>query len=156
MAKEAFHLHVNGREAVVTASGETPLLYLLRNDLKLKGTRFGCGTGDCGSCMVLIGGKPEKSCQVPVESIDSKAIETVEGLAQEGRLSALQKAMLDEQAGQCGYCLSGILMVGTALLRDNRAPSEQEVRQALDGNLCRCGTHSRIISAVLRAAGLRP
>src|SRR5262245_47246518 len=110
MAKRTFHLRVNGRQVAVAASGETPLLCLIRNDLGLKGTRFGCGAGDCGACMVLIGGAVEKSCQTLVESVGGKSIETVEGLEEEGRLSRLQQAIIDEQAGQCGYCLSGILM----------------------------------------------
>ena len=152
MAKENFHLRVNGRRKVVSASGEMPLLYLLRNDLGLKGTRFGCGTGDCGACMVLLGGVAEKSCQTPVESVGGKAIETVEGLGGETGLSALQQAILDEQAGQCGYCLSGIIVAGSALLRASPTPSEDDVRRALDGNLCRCGSHARIVAAVLRAA----
>ena len=133
---------------------ETPLLYLLRNDLGLKGTRFGCGTGDCGACMVLIGGVAEKSCQTPVESVGDKPIETVEGLGCEAALSTLQQAILDKQAGQCGYCLSGMVMTGTALLRACPSPSEAAVRAALDGNLCRCGSHARIVAAVLRAAEL--
>ena len=152
MAKENFRLRVNGRHEVVSASGETPLLYLLRNDLGLKGTRFGCGSGDCGACMVLLDGVAAKSCQTPVESVGDKAIETVEGLGGEAGLSTLQQAILDEQAGQCGYCLSGIIVAGSALLRASPAPSEDEVRRALDGNLCRCGSHARIVAAVLRVA----
>jgi nicotinate dehydrogenase subunit A len=154
MAKATFHLHVNGQRQAVTASSETPLLYLLRNDLGLKATRFGCGTGDCGACMVLIDGVAEKSCQTPVESVGDKPIETVEGLGKDADLSVLQQAIVDEQAGQCGYCLSGIIMTATALLRACPAPSEAEVRQALDGNLCRCGSHARIVAAVLRAAAM--
>jgi nicotinate dehydrogenase subunit A len=152
MAKENFHLRVNGRREAVSASGETPLIYLLRNELGLKGTRFGCGSGDCGACMVLLDGIAEKSCQTPVESLGDKAIETIEGLGGETGVSALQQAILDEQAGQCGYCLSGIIVAGSALLRASPTPSEDEVRQALDGNLCRCGSHARIVAAVLRAA----
>ena len=152
MANLTFQLSVNGHSETVSASPETPLVYLLRNDLGLKGTRFGCGSGDCGACMVLIDGVAEKSCQMPVESIGDRSIETVEGLGNESSLSALQQAILDEQAGQCGYCLSGIIMTGTALLRACPAPSEAEVRAALDANLCRCGSHARIIAAVLGAA----
>ena len=152
MANLTFQLSVNGHCETVSASPETPLVYLLRNDLGLKGTRFGCGSGDCGACMVLIDGVAQKSCQTPVESIGDRLIETVEGLGNESSLSALQQAILDEQAGQCGYCLSGIIMTGTALLRACPAPSEAEVRAALDANLCRCGSHARIIAAVLGAA----
>lgn len=152
MAKTTFLLRVNGRDETVTARGETPLIYLLRNDLGLKGTRFGCGGGDCAACLVMIGGRPEKSCQTPIESVEQKSVETVEGLIDGDTLSVLQRAMLDEQAGQCGYCLSGILIAATALLRANPLPSEQDVREALDANLCRCGSHARIIAAVLRAA----
>ncbi len=154
MTKDTFQLRVNGRREIVPASPETPLLYLLRGDLGLKGTRFGCGTGDCGACMVMIDGIAAKACQTPVESAVEKAIETIEGLANEATLSALQQAILHEQAGQCGYCLSGIVMTGTALLRACPAPTEAEVRSALDGNLCRCGSHTRIVAAVLRAAKL--
>lgn len=153
MSGRDFAFQVNGSRHTVTASGETPLIYVLRNDLGLKGTRFGCGAGDCGACLVLIDGKAEKSCQTPVESIADKAVETLEGLADGDRLSPLQQAILDEQAGQCGYCLAGILIAGTALLRADPSPSEESVRAALDANLCRCGAHARIIAAVLRAAG---
>src|SRR5690606_18345819 len=122
MKLQNFGLSVNGRRREVSASGETPLVYLLRNDLGLKGTRFGCGEGNCGACMVLIGGRAEKSCQTPVESVGEREIETVEGLA-EGELSPVQRAMLDGQAGQCGYCLSGVIVAATALLRTQPAPS---------------------------------
>jgi nicotinate dehydrogenase subunit A len=152
MAKTTFQLRVNGRDETVTARGETPLIYLLRNDLGLKGTRFGCGGGDCAACLVLIAGRPEKSCQTPIESLGDKGIETVEGLADDDALSALLQAIIDEQAWQCGYCLSGILIAATGLLRANPSPSELDVREALDANLCRCGSHARIIAAVLRAA----
>jgi nicotinate dehydrogenase subunit A len=153
MESSTFNLDVNGEPKAVTARGETPLIYVLRNDLGLKGTRFGCGSGDCGSCMVLLDGVAEKSCQTPVESVGDRRIETVEILANGTDLSPLQQAILDEQAGQCGYCLSGIIIAGTALLRSCASASELDVRAVLDGNLCRCGSHDRIVRAVLRAAG---
>lgn len=152
MAKETFNLQVNGCQQAVSARGDTPLTYLLRNHLGLKGTRFGCGTGDCGACMVLIDGAAEMSCQSPVESIAGKTVDTVEGLVGEEAMSVLLQAILEEQAGQCGYCMSGIIVTATALLRACSEPSEAEIRQALDGHLCRCGSHARIIAAIQRAA----
>jgi nicotinate dehydrogenase subunit A len=148
----AIEFTLNGRAATVTTHEETPLLDVLRNHLDLKGTRFGCGLEQCGCCMVLIDGTPEKSCAKPVWSVAGKSIVTVEGLGTPDHPHPLQQAFLDEQAGQCGYCLSGILMSAKALLDKNPAPSRAEVAQALDGNLCRCGTHTRILRAVLRAA----
>src|SRR5499426_3079768 len=130
---------------------ETPLLDVLRNSLGLKGTRFGCGLEQCGCCIVLIDGAPEKCCTKPVWSVAGKEIVTVEGIGDAARPHPLQQAFLDEQAGQCGYCLSGILISAAALRAHNTAPSRAEVAAALDRNLCRCGVHNRIIRAVQRA-----
>jgi nicotinate dehydrogenase subunit A len=146
-------LRVNGARCRVEAEPDTPLLYVLRNDLGLTATRFGCGADMCGACFVLVGGRPVASCDLPLWSVANASITTVEGLAtdQPGDLSSLQQAFLDEQAAQCGYCISGMLITATALLAQNEAPSADEVRSALDRNLCRCGTHNRIVRAVLRA-----
>ena len=145
-------LRVNGVERVVPADPDTPLLYVLRNDLDLKGTRFGCGSGECGACYVIIEGHAVASCDTPLWSAAGKDILTVEGLGREGRLHPLQQAFIDEQAAQCGYCASGIMMSAAALLANNPAPTDAEIRAALDKNLCRCGTHNRIVRAVQRAA----
>ncbi|EWM12579.1 (2Fe-2S)-binding protein [Kutzneria sp. 744] len=148
MSDETFRLLVNGAEVTVEADRDTPLLYALRNQLGLKGTRFGCGLGLCGSCNVLVDGRVVHSCDTPLWSVDGKAVRTVEGLGD----SPLQRAMIDEQAAQCGYCVSGVVMTATALLARNSCPSECEVREALDGNLCRCGAHNRMVRAVLQAS----
>jgi len=145
-------LIVNGNTVSVTADGETPLLDILRNYLGLFGTKFGCGQGQCGCCMVLIDGRPEKSCGKPLSTVAGKAITTVEGLGTPDRPHPLQQAFLDEQAGQCGYCLSGILISAKALLNHNPSPSRVEIAEALDDNICRCGSHIRILRAVERAA----
>jgi nicotinate dehydrogenase subunit A len=145
-------LTVNGTGQAVSSEPDTPLLDVLRHDLGLAGPRFGCGIGLCGACFVLIDGQPRSSCDFPVWAAEGKDVTTVEGLADGGALHAVQQAVIDEQAAQCGYCTSGMIMSGVALLRRNPAPSEAEVRAALDGNLCRCGTHQRIVRAVLRAA----
>ena len=143
---------VNGTSHTVAAAAETPLLYVLRNDLKLKGTRFGCGTGLCGACMVVIDGKAVPSCDVPVSAVAGKSITTIEGLGDIGRLHPLQQAFVDEQAAQCGYCASGIIMTAKALLDAHPQPTDAEVRAALERNLCRCGTHHRILRAIRRVA----
>jgi len=140
-------LSVNDRIFDVTANPDTPLLYVLRNDLGLVGSRFGCGSGQCGACYVLVDGKPMASCDLPVWSVENKKVTTVEGL--DGRV---QKALLAEQAAQCGYCMSGIAVCATALLEKNKNPNEYEIREALDKNLCRCGSHGRVIRAIQRAA----
>jgi aerobic-type carbon monoxide dehydrogenase small subunit (CoxS/CutS family) len=137
----------------VSAEPETPLLYVLRNDLKLKGARFGCGLGLCGACTVLVDGKPVQSCDFPLSAAAGKAVLTIEGLSTNGRLHPLQQAFVDEQAAQCGYCVTGIIMTAKALLDANPQPSEAEIRAALKGNLCRCGTHQRILRAIQRVAG---
>ncbi len=145
-------LSVNGLERVVAAHPHTPLLYALRNDLGLKGTRFGCGNGQCGACFVLVDGHAAPSCDTPLWFAAGKKITTVEGLSADGNLHPLQRAFLAEQAAQCGYCTSGILVRAAMLLSANPRPTEVEVRAALDRNLCRCGSHSRMVRAVLRAA----
>jgi len=145
-------LHVNGAQRTVVADPNTPLLYVLRNDLGLKGTRFGCGNGECGACYVIIEGRAVASCDTPLWSAAGKDIVTVEGLGCEGNLHPLQQAFIDEQAAQCGYCASGIMMCAAALLASSPAPTEAEIRAALDRNLCRCGTHNRIVRAIQRAA----
>jgi len=148
----SFDLRVNGKPVRVAVDEETPLLDVLRNRLGLKGTRFGCGLEQCGSCIVLIDGTPEKSCTKPVWSVAGKSVVTIEGLGTPDKPHPLQQAFLDEQAGQCGYCLAGIIMTASALLARNPSPTRAEIAGALDGNICRCGTHNRIIRAVQRAA----
>jgi nicotinate dehydrogenase subunit A len=145
-------LNVNGAAHAVEADGETPLLYVLRNDLGLKGARFGCGLGQCGACTVIIDGKAVQSCDVPVSAVAGKAITTVEGIGRAGALHPLQQAFIDEQAAQCGYCASGIIMAAKALLDQKPGASDGEIRTALARNLCRCGTHQRILKAIQRAA----
>jgi nicotinate dehydrogenase subunit A len=137
----------------VSADPETPLLYVLRNDLKLKGTRFGCGTGACGACTVIIDGKPVQSCDLPLSAAAGKVVTTIEGLAVNGDLHPLQRAFVDEQAAQCGYCMSGIVMTAKALLDVNPRAGEAEIRAALKGNLCRCGTHHRMLRAIRSVFG---
>jgi nicotinate dehydrogenase subunit A len=147
-------LKVNDREYRLDASPKTPLIYVLRNELGLKGTRYGCGLEQCGCCMVLIDGEPVYACTRAVDSAAGCEIVTVEGLGGEAAAHPLQQAFLEEQAGQCGYCLSGILISAKALLDRNPAPDRAEIVRALDGHLCRCGAHQRIIRAVERAAAV--
>jgi len=142
---------VNGKRHVISAEPETPLLYVLRNDLQLKGARFGCGLGQCGACTVLVDGKPVQSCDFPLSAAAGKAVLTIEGLSANGRPHPLQQAFIDEQAAQCGYCVTGIIMTAKALLDTNPHPSDAEIRAVLKGNLCRCGTHQRILRAIRRA-----
>jgi nicotinate dehydrogenase subunit A len=149
---EPTSLILNGSAVSVIADGDTPLLDVLRNHLGLVGTKFGCGQEQCGSCMVLVDGQAEKSCGKPLSTVAGKAITTIEGLGIPDRPHPLQQAFLDEQAGQCGYCLSGILISAKALLDHNPSPSRAEIAEALDDNICRCGSHVRIIRAVERAA----
>ena len=148
----AITLTVNGKSHSVSAEPETALLYVLRNDLKLKGARFGCGLGQCGACTVLVDGKPVQSCDFPLSAAVGKVIITIEGLAPDGELHPLQAAFIAEQAAQCGYCITGIIMAAKALLDANPRPADAEIRSALKGNLCRCGTHQRILNAIKRAA----
>jgi nicotinate dehydrogenase subunit A len=143
---------VNGVKRSVGADAETSLLHVLREDLGLKGPRFGCGAGLCGACFVLLDGYPTPSCDTPLWAAEGKDVVTVEGLGDLDSPHPLQQAFLDEQAGQCGYCLSGILISAAALLTRNPAPDELEVAEALDRNLCRCGAQRRMIRAVMRAA----
>jgi nicotinate dehydrogenase subunit A len=147
-----FDILVNGTERRVSAAGSTPLLDVLRNHLDLRGTRYGCGQEKCGACLVLLDGEPSYSCTLPVDAVGGRTVTTVEGVAADKKLFSLRQAFLDEQAGQCGYCLSGIVVAAAALLRRNPDPSHAEIAAALDGNLCRCGAHNRILRAVARAA----
>jgi nicotinate dehydrogenase subunit A len=147
-------LIVNGSAVSVTAGGDTPLLDILRNHLGLVGTKFGCGQEQCGCCMVLVDGHAEKSCGKALSTVAGKEIVTIEGLGTRDRPHPLQQAFLDEQAGQCGYCLPGILISAKGLLDHNPAPSRAEIAAALDDNICRCGSHIRILRAVERAARL--
>ena len=143
---------VNGRSLTVAADGETPLLYVLRNDAGCKGVRYGCGAGQCGACMVIIGGKPVQSCDVPVSSVAGQSITTVEGIGSAEKPHPLQAAFIEEQAAQCGYCITGIIISAKVLLDGNPAPSDAQIKDALAKNLCRCGTHLRIVRAIKRAA----
>jgi nicotinate dehydrogenase subunit A len=149
---EEYDLFINGEPVHVVGLGTNPLLAVLRDELRLRGSRFGCGTEECGACMVLIDGEPSFSCTRAIETLAGKTVTTVEGLSRDGVLSPLQQAFLDEQAGQCGYCLSGILISATALLATNPRPTRSEIAAALDRHLCRCGVHNRIMRAVARAA----
>lgn len=149
---ETFTIRVNGEVREVRCAPDTPLLYVLRNDLGLKGPRFGCGLGQCGACMVLLDGHATCSCDLPVWSVEDHDVVTVEGLSDDDGPGPLQRVFESEQAAQCGFCMSGILVSASALLSGNPAPDEDDVREALDRNLCRCGSHTRVIRAVLRAA----
>jgi len=143
---------VNGKAHEVSAASDTPLLYVLRNELELNGPKFGCGLAQCGACTVHIDGKPARSCSVPVSAVKGK-VTTVEGLGTPEKPHPLQAAFVAEQAAQCGYCVNGMIMTASAFLAQNPKPSDAQIRAALDGNLCRCGTHMRILRAVRRAAG---
>jgi nicotinate dehydrogenase subunit A len=148
----AVSLKVNGASRSVPAEPDTPLLYVLRNDLELNGAKFGCGAAQCGACTVLVDGQAVRSCVTPIGTLGNAEITTLEGLGTLDKLHPLQRAFIDEQAAQCGYCINGMIMSAKALLDRNPRPSETDVREALAANLCRCGTHGRIIRAVLRAA----
>ena len=149
---KGYDLVVNGGSVHVDASEATPLISVLRDELDLRGTRFGCGTEQCGACMVLIDGAPAYACTRAVESVAGKSVTTVEGLSRNGVLHPLQQAFLDEQAGQCGFCLSGILISAAALPERNKHSSRAEIIAVLDKHLCRCGMHNRVIHAVQRAS----
>lgn len=149
---EAITLTVNGRSRTVQSPGDVPLVYVLRNELGLKGTRFGCGANQCGACHVLLDGHSVPACDTPLWAAAGKQVVTAEGLGPPERPHRLQRALIEEQAGQCGFCLSGILVTAAALLDRNPSPTEADVRAALDRHLCRCGAHNRIVHAVLRAA----
>ena len=152
MTVRGFALLINGQLQTVVAEGSIPLLHVLRADFGLIGTRFGCGAGQCGTCHVLLDGVSVAACVTPLEAVEGRCLTTVEGLQVDGQLHPLQQAFVDEQAAQCGYCISGILVTATAFLKNVPNPTEHQVRQALDGHLCRCGSHNRIVRAVLRAA----
>ena len=146
-------MNVNGANVELSYDDpQMPLLYALRNELNLKGPRFGCGLGQCGSCTVLINSEAVRSCVYPVSAAAGHKITTLEGLGSSVKPDVLQQAFIDEQAAQCGYCINGMVMQAKALLSKNKNPSEQQIKQALANNLCRCGTHQRIVKAVKRAA----
>lgn len=145
-------LVVNGATRQLDADTQSSLLSVLREQLDLTGTKYGCGEGQCGACTVLIDGKPHRSCVTPTGDAEGKTITTIEGLAIEGRLHPLQEAFLVEEALQCAYCTSGMIMSAAGLLRTDPSPSETKIKDALEGNICRCGTHPRIVAAVQRAA----
>ncbi|SDM42211.1 (2Fe-2S)-binding protein [Kriegella aquimaris] len=146
-------LHVNGHEHEIEVALNTPLLYVLRNQLQLNGPKFGCGLQQCGACMVLKDGESVPSCRLPVSAVSKSKIRTLEGLADiNGSLHKVQQAFIDEQAAQCGYCLNGMIVAAVALLEKNDKPSDDEIRKKLALNICRCGIHSRVIKAVKKAA----
>lgn len=147
------NLTVNGKTHQVDTDPVTPLLYVLRNDLKLNGARFGCGLGQCGACTVLVDDQPIFSCQVPISVLQGRAITTLEGLGTAAKPGPVQKAFIDEQAAQCGYCIPGMIMRAHALLKQNNSPSDHQIREWMQPSLCRCGTHARIMKAIRRAAG---
>jgi nicotinate dehydrogenase subunit A len=147
-----FTLNINGKTQTVEAEPDTPLLYILRNDIELNGAKFGCGLGQCGACTVVVGGESVRSCQLPVAMVRGAEILTIEGLGTVAKPHPLQRAFMEEQAAQCGYCINGMIMTARGLLARNPHPTMTEIRQALAGNLCRCGTHHRILRAIARAA----
>jgi nicotinate dehydrogenase subunit A len=149
---DALSITVNGQQHEIAADPATPLLYVLRNDLGLNATKYGCGIGRCGACTVLIDGRPERSCLYPAGDVVGCSVTTLEGLGSAEALHPLQQVFLDEQAMQCGYCIAGIVMTAAALLSENKQPDEVTIKEALAENLCRCGAHVRIVRAVLRAA----
>jgi nicotinate dehydrogenase subunit A len=146
-------LKVNGKSSVVEVDPQTPLLYVLRDDLQLNGPKFGCGLAQCGSCTVIMDGNAIRSCATPVSAAQGRTVITLEGLGSTKKLHPVQKAFVDEQAAQCGYCINGMIMTAKALLDKNPRPTDSQIREALAGNLCRCGTHIRILRAVKRASG---
>jgi nicotinate dehydrogenase subunit A len=145
-------INLNGRQQPVDADPSTPLLYVLRDDLQLDGAKFGCGLGQCGACTVMVGGSAVLSCLTPLSVVGSRPVKTVEGLGSADKPSALQRAFIAEQAAQCGYCIAGMIMRAQALLEKKPSPSDAEIREHMAINLCRCGTHMRILRAVRRAA----
>lgn len=145
-------LKVNGRARAVDTDPSTPLLYVLRDDLGLKGPRFGCGMAQCGACTVIMDGETLRSCSVPVTAARNRSVTTLEGLGTTARPHPLQKAFIEEQAGQCAYCINGMIMSAKVLLDKNPDPTDTDIKKALDGNLCRCGSHLRIVRAIKRAA----
>ena len=151
MAKP-IQLEINGKRYMVQCDPETPLLSALRDELGLTGTKYGCGEGQCGACTVLLSGTPRRSCQIPVSAATAKPITTIEGLEKDGRLHPVQQAFLDAEAFQCAYCTSGMILSSVGLLSTNPNPSSADIVQSLQGNICRCGTHPRILDAVHQAA----
>src|SRR6266436_8057897 len=147
-----YRLTVNGVSHAVTAAPETPLLYVLRNDLGLNGPKFGCGLGQCGACAALVGGKLARTCSIALRDVGDDPIITLEGLGTSQKPHPLQKAFIEEQAAQCGYCSNGMIMAANALLDRNPKPSDEEIKDALADQLCRCGVHNRVVRAVRRAA----
>jgi nicotinate dehydrogenase subunit A len=147
-----FKLKVNRKTHTVSVEPETPLLYVLREDLNMKGPKFGCGLGQCGGCSVIIGGEAVTSCTMTVSQVKGREITTLEGIGTAKKPHPLQQAFIGEQAAQCGYCINGMIIAGKALLDKNRNPTDAEIRRALEGNVCRCGTHLRIARAIKRAA----
>ncbi|HEX8764148.1 MAG TPA: (2Fe-2S)-binding protein [Candidatus Acidoferrum sp.] len=151
MAK-SLEIEVNGKRHSVNYAPDTPLLYVLHDELGLTGTKYGCGEGQCGACTVLIAGNPKRSCQIPVRAAAAKPITTIEGLEKDGKLHPVQQAFLDVGAFQCAFCTSGMVMSSVGLLQSNASPKREDIVQFLQGNICRCGTHPRVIEAVQRAA----
>jgi nicotinate dehydrogenase subunit A len=149
----ATQITVNNVAQTVNSSADTPLLYVLRDELQLSGPRFGCGLSQCGACTVLIDGRAVRSCVYPLSRVGDQQVTTLEGLGTPDSPHPLQKAWLDVQAGQCAFCMNGMIMVSAQLLNTNPSPSEADIKQALNGNLCRCGSHPRIVAAVQRASG---
>jgi nicotinate dehydrogenase subunit A len=145
-------LTINGRQHEVDADPDTPLLYVLRDDLQLNGAKFGCGFGQCGACTVMVDGKAIFSCVIPIALLPARQIKTIEGLGTESAPGVVQRAFIEEEAAQCGYCIAGMVMRAQALLERNPSPTEDQIREAMMPNLCRCGTHMRILRAVQRAA----
>ncbi len=148
-----YDLNVNGQRRRAEADADSPLLYVLRDQLGLNGPKFGCGLGQCGACTVHIDGTAVRSCSLPVSALGDRKVTTLEGLGSSAKPSALQQAFIDEQAAQCGYCINGMVMQAADLLARNPKPSADQIREALALNLCRCGTHQRIVRAVQRASG---
>ena len=146
-------LKVNGKTQVVDVDPETPLLYVLRNDLQLNGPKFGCGLAQCGACTVIMNGNAIRSCVTLVSTAQNQPVTTLEGLGSTKKMHKIQQAFVDEQAVQCGYCINGMIMTSKALLDKNPKPTDSQIKEALAGNLCRCGTHTRILRAVKRASG---
>jgi aerobic-type carbon monoxide dehydrogenase small subunit (CoxS/CutS family) len=149
----SLQLEINGKQYSVSYPPDTPLLYVLRDELGLTGTKYGCGEGMCGACTVLLGGTARRSCQIPVNAATGRPITTIEGLEKDGALHPVQQAFLDAGAFQCAYCTSGMIMSSISLLQANAHPMREQIVQAMQGNMCRCGTHTRIVEAIEQAAG---
>lgn len=155
--KQAFTISVNGKQNTVSVAPDTPMLYVLRNNLQLKAAKFGCGLAQCGACMVLLNNSAIPSCQLRINAVGNNKITTLEALAgSDGALHAVQQAFVDEQAAQCGYCTNGMIIAAVSLLKKQPKPSREAVQQAMNVNICRCGTHDRVLNAVLKAANSLP